>query len=116
MNSPVKWLFILSFFLFLIFFERILYHQNNSSNQSVLNSSAPLPTYITKDSTIYPDPTYTPGDVFPGVSVQEICTRGYTKRVRNVPIEEKDLYMKNMLYLILNPEVCMKLITLFRLS
>ena len=35
-----------------------------------------------------PDPTLTPGDVLP-VTVTDICTPGYAKKVRNVPIAVK---------------------------
>jgi len=40
-------------------------------------------------SDIYPDPTLTPGDVFPDVTAAQICTPGYARRVRDVPVEEK---------------------------
>ena len=36
-----------------------------------------------------PDKACTPGAVFPEASVKEICVSGYTKRVRNVPIDLK---------------------------
>jgi hypothetical protein len=37
---------------------------------------------------IAPDPKLTPGDAFT-VTVQDLCVRGYTKKVRNVPAEMK---------------------------
>jgi hypothetical protein len=37
---------------------------------------------------IVPDPKLTPGDTFE-VTVQDLCVRGYTKKVRNVPAEMK---------------------------
>jgi len=37
---------------------------------------------------ILPDPKLTPGDTFE-VTVQDLCVRGYTKKVRNVPAEMK---------------------------
>lgn len=40
-------------------------------------------------SSLYPNPTMTPGDIFSNVSMSDICTRGYTKSVRNVPVEIK---------------------------
>ena len=36
-----------------------------------------------------PDKACTPGAVFPEATVTEICVPGYTKRVRNVPVELK---------------------------
>ena len=38
---------------------------------------------------LYPDPTLTPGDVFPGLTAQEVCASGYSKSVRSVSAEEK---------------------------
>jgi hypothetical protein len=38
---------------------------------------------------LLPDPKLTPGDVF-DVTAGDICTAGYTKRVRNVPEAEKE--------------------------
>ncbi len=37
-----------------------------------------------------PDPACTPGATFPDVTVQQICTSGYSSSVRNVPQSEKD--------------------------
>src|SRR6202040_193678 len=37
---------------------------------------------------ILPDPKLTPGDAF-GVTVQDLCVSGYTKKVRKVPAEMK---------------------------
>lgn len=38
---------------------------------------------------IYPDPALTPGDVLPDVTAAQVCTPGYARRVRDVPVEEK---------------------------
>jgi len=38
---------------------------------------------------ILPDPRLTPGDAF-DVSAQDVCTPGYSKRVRNVPQSIKE--------------------------
>src|SRR5262249_41791887 len=38
----------------------------------------------------YPDPQLTPGDVFPGVTAQEVCVAGYAKSVRAVTQDEKN--------------------------
>ena len=39
---------------------------------------------------ILPNSTMTPGEVIPGVSLDKVCTVGYTKTVRNVPQSKKD--------------------------
>ena len=38
----------------------------------------------------FPDPGCTPGAIFADVTKDEICTSGYSKTVRNVPVAEKD--------------------------
>ena len=40
-------------------------------------------------ASLYPDPKLTPGDSFPGVTAQEVCTPGYSKSVRSVSSAEK---------------------------
>src|SRR5258708_21017038 len=40
--------------------------------------------------TAFPDPSCTPGAIFADVTKDEICTPGYSKTVRNVPLSEKD--------------------------
>jgi hypothetical protein len=37
-----------------------------------------------------PDPACTPGDIFPQATKAAICTPGYSRSVRNVPVEVKD--------------------------
>jgi hypothetical protein len=37
-----------------------------------------------------PDPACTPGDIFPNVTKDQVCTPGYSSSVRNVPASEKD--------------------------
>ena len=37
-----------------------------------------------------PNPILTPGDVFAGVGAAQICVKGYSTKVRDVSIEEKD--------------------------
>ncbi len=46
------------------------------------NSSA----YNSGDAAYLPDPRLTPGDTLP-VTAQDVCTPGYARRVRNVPLE-----------------------------
>jgi hypothetical protein len=38
---------------------------------------------------IYPNPELTPGEVFPDVTTDQICTSGYSSKVRHVPESEK---------------------------
>ncbi len=38
---------------------------------------------------LYPDPTLTPGDVFPNVTAKEVCVSGYSASVRSVSSDEK---------------------------
>src|SRR5438270_13804182 len=37
----------------------------------------------------YPNPSLTPGDVFPGVTAKEVCVSGYSSSVRAVSSDEK---------------------------
>jgi hypothetical protein len=37
-----------------------------------------------------PDVSCTPGAIFPQVTKEQVCTRGYTQTVRNVPQSEKN--------------------------
>ena len=37
-----------------------------------------------------PDPACTPGDIFPDVTQEQVCTPGYSSSVRSVPASEKD--------------------------
>lgn len=48
-----------------------------------------LPLFGQQPQPILPDPRLTPGDAFE-VSVSDICTPGYAKKVRNVPQAEKE--------------------------
>lgn len=41
------------------------------------------------DSSLYPDPSLTPGAVFPNVTESDVCTPGYSKTVRNVSAQTK---------------------------
>jgi len=40
-------------------------------------------------ASLYPNPSLTPGDVFPNVTAKEVCVPGYSKSVRNVSSDEK---------------------------
>ncbi len=43
----------------------------------------------------YPDPNLTPGDMYENISLREICTHGYSSRIRNVNPEHKQ-FIKRM--------------------
>lgn len=40
-------------------------------------------------ASLYPNPSLTPGDVFPGVTAKEVCVSGYSASVRDVSSDEK---------------------------
>ncbi len=40
-------------------------------------------------ASLYPNPTLTPGDVFPNVTAKEVCVSGYSSSVRSVSSDEK---------------------------
>ncbi len=40
-------------------------------------------------ASLYPNPSLTPGDVFPGVTAKEVCVSGYSSSVRSVSSDEK---------------------------
>jgi hypothetical protein len=40
-------------------------------------------------ASLYPNPTLTPGDAFPGVTAKEVCVSGYSSSVRAVSSDEK---------------------------
>jgi len=77
--------------------------QNNVGNKGTLvitPAFTPTPVAITTkgnsgskghlgQASFYPDPNLTPGDVFPGVTAQEVCVSGYSKSVRSVSSTEK---------------------------
>lgn len=53
-------------------------------------SISPSPGLVLSGSSaIYPDPTLTPGSVFPDVTADKICVSGYSASVRDVPVSEK---------------------------
>jgi hypothetical protein len=45
-------------------------------------------THVGSDS-LYPDPTLTPGAAFDGVTADQVCIPGYSRRVRNVTSAER---------------------------
>src|SRR5260221_6129814 len=85
------------FFLFAIIFVAYAYSQRHAQN---LNTSSPAPTAVLGEQTkttgcivngAFPDTQCTPGAVFQGVTVKQICTSGYSASVRNVPVSEKNM-------------------------
>ena len=48
-----------------------------------------LPLFAQQPQPILPDPKLTPGDAFE-VSAADVCTPGYSKKVRNVPQSVKE--------------------------
>ena len=75
---------------------------NNTANPGGTVYSSTLPPFATPPAqrnpapgqkagpaSIYPNPTLTPGDVFPGVTAREVCVSGYSKSVRSVSSAEK---------------------------
>jgi hypothetical protein len=38
---------------------------------------------------LYPNPSITPGEIFPNATKEQVCISGYSATVRNVPIKEK---------------------------
>ena len=48
-----------------------------------------LPLFARQPQPILPDPRLTPGDAF-DVTVQDVCTPGYSRKVRNVPQSVKE--------------------------
>ncbi len=89
--------------LVLFFAGVVLYraHKNTSPQPSALSaqvldttlqSFTPHPRTKTANCQVngaYPDPACTPGAIFEGLSVEEMCVSGYTKAVRNVSVALK---------------------------
>lgn len=60
-----------------------------------IGKATPAPTAVVGGgghagpASLYPNPSLTPGDVFPGVTAKEVCASGYSKSVRDVSSDEK---------------------------
>lgn len=75
------------------------YYQWRYSNGAPSASAvAVMPGKQVGPDSLYPNPSLTPGDVFPGVTAQEVCISGYTKGVRNVSSDEKRQVARNYGY------------------
>ena len=56
---------------------------------SVIPVTATASAQLKGDPSLYPKSNLTPGDVFPNVTSEQVCTSGYSSAVRNVPVSEK---------------------------
>lgn len=76
--------------LCLVFFAGAVYQLRTSPFPTYVHLvSSPTGTVLSHSSSLYPNPALTPGSVFPAVTVDQVCTSGYTASVRNVSVEEK---------------------------
>ena len=102
------------FFAILILFFGLVFgfYQNNkpsSSPQKHIVQASPAATQNSTQSAVLgrqtktagcvaqnalPDSACTPGAIFPQVTKQEVCTKGYTQTVRNVPLGVKEAVYK----------------------
>lgn len=97
------------FVILIIFFGIVLnFYQNNKPlpepQKSVVQASPVIAQNSTASGVLgqqtktagcvaqngLPDSSCTPGAIFPQVTRDEVCTKGYTQTVRNVPQSEKD--------------------------
>jgi hypothetical protein len=78
-----------------------LWKNNTLSLPSLPNilgsSTVNLPKDGTKagDARLYPDPTITPGKAYENITKEDICTSGYSKRVRDVASSTKHKVYEN---------------------
>src|SRR5438552_4105608 len=83
---------ILIFAVLLILVVLYLAKQNNPTQPEIANISA-IGQRTKEDGCQvngpYQDKACTPGAIFPDVTVEQICVRGYSKSVRNVPVSKK---------------------------
>jgi hypothetical protein len=80
-------------FVLLLVSTAVVHAQENpdapSTDQVQPDSTGSLaPAHVGPDS-LYPDPSFTPGAVFDGVTADQICVAGYTRTVRNVSRAER---------------------------
>ena len=87
---------IIIFAVLLILIVWLIYLHNNPQQSSTL-TTAPTIGQRTKDHNCQvngplPDKECTPGAIFQDVTAEQICVRGYSKSVRNVPVALKREY------------------------
>ncbi len=81
---------VMSFLIIVVIVVYLVSQAPHHPSQSVLGTSPALSA-----ARLYPDPDFTPGDVFPDVSLDALCKPGYTKSVRNVSAATKrDVYQE----------------------
>lgn len=59
-------------------------------SEPTLMLSASITTAVSTNDELYPNSVLTPGDTFPAVTAEQLCTPGYSSSVRDVPISEKE--------------------------
>lgn len=85
-----------SFILFLLLvgllFAGWQWYTNHSGTRPTGPTSSLPPVRPPEESRpgLMPDPKLTPGDVIDGITKEDVCVPGYTKKVRNVPKRVKD--------------------------
>ncbi len=105
-----KYLFV----ILILFFGLVLnFYQNSKSSprvqQQIVIQASPAATQYSTQSAVLgrqtktagciaqnalPDSACTPGAIFPQVTKDEVCTKGYTQTVRSVPLGVKDAVYK----------------------
>ncbi len=75
---------ILGIFIFLYITQKNTFLLSQASQQ------LPSPTGILHAG-MYPNPTYTPGNIIQGITSSQICLPGYSKTTRNVSVSTKQL-------------------------
>ncbi len=82
---------VLLFALVVIFF--VFKSQTQSSQPQTIPAVAQIAgtasAQLKGDPSLYPKADLTPGDVFPNVTTEQVCTSGYSSTVRDVPLSEK---------------------------
>lgn len=89
-NKLLLGIFSLFIFIALIFFLYKLF----SSQPVPAQTPSPVPNTLgatakSGPDTLYPNPSLTPGEVFPNVTADQVCVSGYSSTVRNVPVVVK---------------------------
>lgn len=89
--TPKAKLFLLTLLLFLLGFLW-LFTRTHPSPINAAPQITPTVAVVPEKkgpNELYPRADITPGSVFPGVTREEVCTSGYTKGVRDVPVSLK---------------------------
>lgn len=78
--------FIVNLIIFIILTGIVIFLARHPASTSLGQPPAPHP-----NTGMYPNASLTPGAVFTNVTTQQVCQKGYTKTVRDVPTSEKRL-------------------------